>query len=236
MADHTGLVRADEQLLHLTPTSQTSSQPPYRIVVSRQQPPAATVFRLSSHIEDHIQVLCPKCGTRLGHDHLLSGREIAAVEVKEEKPDSVCDVCGHELVAAYPLRGDTATHNEETAIEFVNVHEPSGKLDEATGTHVRAHLMRQYHQSRRKSQGKPAKASRIIRKDRQTPRTCACPHQEICKTRDFQDTGLMTVLGFGRSDPFLSLSVPNVPQRYHELVDYCRYTTALPLSSTRVRM
>jgi hypothetical protein len=221
MADRTGIAPADEQLLRLAPTSQTSSQPPDRIVVSRQRPPA-TALRLPSHVEDQIQILCPRCGTRLGHDHLLSRKEITAVEVKEEDPDSFCDVCGHELAAAHPLRGDTATNYSETAIEFVNVHEPSGKLDEATGTHVRAHVMRRYHQSRRKSQGKPVKKSQIIKKDRRTPRPCTCPHQETCKTRDFQDTGLITVLGFGRSDPFLSLSVPNIPQRYHELVDYCK--------------
>lgn len=235
MADGTGIVPAGKQLLRLAQTSQTSSQPPRRLVVSRQGPPA-TVPQLPSHVEDEVQNLCPRCGTLLGHDNPLSRREIAAATVKEEDPDSFCDVCGHELAAAHPLRGDTATNYSETAIEFVNIHEPSGKLDEETGSHVRAHVMRRYHQSRRKSQGKPVKTARIIKKDPRTPRTCTCPHQETCKTREFQNTGLMTVLGFGRSDPFLSLSVPNVPQRYHELVDYCKQTTLLPLLPTRVRI
>jgi hypothetical protein len=41
-------------------------------------------------------------------------------------------------------------------------------------------------------------------------------HDEMCQDE--------TILGSGRSDPFLSLSIPDVPPRHHELIDYCKHS------------
>jgi hypothetical protein len=209
MGDRAGIVQADEQVPGLKPTSQPSSQRPHGIVVSRQRS-LATAIPLASRLEDQSQRLCPKCGNRSEHDDTSSAREIAAVEVKEEDQDSFCDVCGHGLATGPPLRQSTAANDSKSAIAFVNVHNPMGKLDEATVTQVRAHVMRRHHQTRRKSQGKPVKIFRSIKKGPRIPRICTCPHQETCKSRGFQNTGLKTVLGSGRSDP---LSQPLHAQR-----------------------
>jgi hypothetical protein len=235
MADRTRIFRADKQVLHIAAKPPPSSQPPPRVVFAGRQA-TATTSALPSHLEGPSQTFCPKCGNRPKHGEPPPERAIPAIKVKEEEPDLFCDACGHELAAGRLLRQNAATTDSQSAVEFVSVHEPSGKLDGATGTQVRAHVMRRYHQTRRKSLGKHVEIARSVGKDLRPARNCACPHQETCNTGALLHTRLTTILGPGRSDPFLSLSMPNVPQRYHELVDYCKWTRSLPLSLPRPRI
>ena len=82
-----------------------------------------------------------------------------------------------------------------TGVEFqqVNLTHTNGKVDAKILGKVRAHVMRQIHQNRR------AKAEKALKGTEQ----------------------LWSPLGAGRIDPFLNLSTPNVPKRYHELTDFC---------------
>jgi hypothetical protein len=50
-------------------------------------------------------------------------------------------LCGREPGSSNPLRQNAATHDPRSVIEFVSVCEGSGKLGEATGTRVGAHVM-----------------------------------------------------------------------------------------------
>lgn len=215
----------DRQALRIAPKPQPSSKPPRKIAVARQDT-SATAFAFLPHHAEQSQTLCPDCRNQFKHAESPLDRAISTAEVKEEDLGLVCYACGQELASSNPLRQNAATDEPRSGIEFVSVHEPSGKLDEATGTQVRAYVMRRYHQARRKSQTKQFKTSERANKYRLTPRTCACPHDEAC---DFQNAGLNTILGSGRSDPFLSLSIPDVPWRYHELIDYCKQITLPPL-------
>jgi hypothetical protein len=226
MADRAGIAMVDRQALGIAPKPQASSKLPGIIAVARQDT-SATAFAFLPHQEEQCQTLCPNCRNQFKHAESTPDRAISTAEVKEEEDlGLVCYACGQELASSNPLQQNAATDDPRSGIEFVSVHEPSGKLDEATGTQVRAYVMRRYHQARRKSQAKQPQTSERANKYRLTPRTCACPHDEAC---DFQNAGLNTILGSGRSDPFLSLSIPDVPRRYHELIDYCKQMTLPPL-------
>lgn len=156
MADRAEIAQVDRQALRIAPKPPSSSQPPRRIAVARQDT-TATAFALPSRHEEHVQTVCPKCGNQFKHREPPPERAISTAEVKKEGPDLVCYACGHELASGNPLWQKAATSDPRNVIEFVSVHEPSGKLDGASGTQVRAYVMRRYHQTRRRSQGKQTK-------------------------------------------------------------------------------
>jgi len=62
-----------------------------------------------------------------------------------------------------------------TKYEFIQIHAPSGKANRATESHLRSHLMKQYHESRRQSEGGESR----LRKRRKKK---GCIHFELCFT------------------------------------------------------
>jgi hypothetical protein len=58
------------------------------------------------------------------------------------------------------------------AFQFIQIHDASGKADSAAGSHLRSHLMRQYHENRRQRGKTVLRGLRPSRKK-------GCPHVEL---------------------------------------------------------
>jgi hypothetical protein len=56
--------------------------------------------------------------------------------------------------------------------QFIQIHEASGKADTETGSHLRSHLMRKYHENRRRSQNVQPKVRKVSKKK-------GCTHFEV---------------------------------------------------------
>jgi hypothetical protein len=132
-------------------------------------------------------------------------------------------LCGRAPAGEHALPRSTGIEGPESVVEFVNIHDASGKPDGKAIRQARGHIMRRIHQARRKSQEKPLEMSQNNQKVLQPSRSRrTCPDQEMWEDVRLRRPSVRTVLGSGRSDPFVALSMPNVSKRYHELVDYCK--------------
>jgi hypothetical protein len=221
MVDRTGAFQIDEQALALMPRRQPLQRPPHRSVPPGGHLPV-TAARLPSRPRAQIPTLCQNCSSHGERDDDTLQRITHDLGLNEEGTSSVCGLCGRAPAGENALPRSAGIVEPESAVEFVNIYDASGKPDGKTINQVRGYIMRRIHQARRKSQGKPLKVSQNNKKALRPSRSCTCPDQEMWKDGGLRRPSVQTVLGSGRSDPFVSLSMPNVPKRYHELVDYCK--------------
>ena len=112
MADRTVIGRVDKQEIGLVPTSQTS-----RHGMLHRRRPRATAFHSPLRPGAESQTLCPKCGHSAERNDLPFERESATYGVKEDKPDSFCNACGHEFAAGHPRRRSSAINDSDGAVE-----------------------------------------------------------------------------------------------------------------------
>ena len=217
MVDRIGTFQIGEQALALGPTQQPLQSLPHRSVPPRGRLPV-TAARLPSRPGGSIPTLCPNCSSRGERDDDTT-RDL---DLNGEDASSVCDLCGRVPAGGHALPRSTGIVEPGSVVEFVNIHDASGKPDGKTVNQVRGYIMRRIHQARRESQRKPLKMSPDNKKALRPSRSCTCPDQETWEDDGLRRPSVRTVLGSGRSDPFLGLSMPNVPKRYHELVDYCK--------------
>jgi len=217
MVDRIGAFQIDEQTLALAPRRQPVQSLPHRSVPPRGRLPV-TAARLPSRPEGQTPTLCQNCSGRGERDDDTTHD----LDLNEEDASSVCDLCGRAPAGGHALPRSTGTVEPGSVVEFVNIHDASGKPDGKTVNQVRGYIMRRIHQARRESQRKPLKMSQNNKRALRPSRSCTCPDKGMWEDGGLHRPSVRTVLGSGRSDPFLSLSMPNLPKRYHELVDYCK--------------
>jgi hypothetical protein len=221
MVDWIGTFQVDEQVLALAPRRQPLQSPPHRSVPPRGRL-SVTAARLPSRPGGQIPTLCQNCSSCGERDDDTLRGTTHDLDLSEEDTSSVCDLCGRAPAGEYALPRSTGVVEPGSVVEFVNIHNASGKPDGKTVNQVRGYIMRRIHQARRESQGKPLKMSQNNKTTLRPSRGCTCPDQGMWEDGGLRRPSVRTVLGSGRSDPFLSLPTPNVPKRYHELVDYCK--------------
>lgn len=158
-------------------------------------------------------------------------------------------VMAQEIVEAVarPARGSTEQNTRRPpnvslpiCLDFqqVIVSGPFGKVDRSDTQKVRAHVMRQHHQKRRKDSGKdledlengnePIREAAIYPVRRAVKRKVVAPRKtrrEFGKVVQFQpqipSPQTRSPLGAGRWDPFLQIPLTDLPKGYHELVNHC---------------
>jgi hypothetical protein len=221
MVDRIGTFQIDEQALALAPTRQPLQSPPHRSVPPRGHL-LVTAARLPSPPGGPIPTLCQNCSSHGEPDDDTLHRTTYDFDLNDEDTNSVCGLCGCAPAGGHALPRSTGIVEPGSVVEFVNIHDASGKPDGKTVNQVRGYIMRRIHQARRESQGKPLRMSQNNKRALRPSKSCTFPDQGVWEDGGLRRPSVRTVLGSGRSDPFLNLSMLDVPKRYHELVDYCK--------------
>lgn len=163
----------------------------------------------------------------------------------------------HEEEAARMLAPASAKQATNRAIKAppicldfqqVLVSAPFGRIDQKDAQKVRAHVMRQHHQKRRKDSGKNVEILQIeehvqeaVEKPARKPvkRKVVAPRRttkEVGKFVQFQpripSPQTRSSIGAGRWDPFLQIPMADIPKGYHELVDHCKFYIFPPVACT----
>jgi hypothetical protein len=158
MVDRMGTVQIDEQALALAPRRQPLQSPPHGSVPPRGRLPV-TAARLPSPPGAPIPTLCQNCSSRGERDDDTLHRTTHDLELNGEDTSSVCGLCGCAPTGGHALPRSTGIVEPGSVVEFVNIHDASGKPDGKTVNQVRGYIMRRIHQARRESQGRPMKTS-----------------------------------------------------------------------------
>lgn len=161
-------------------------------------------------------------------------------------PQHLLEVVDEEEAVDLPIRGSTEHASKPVkapmiCLDFqqVVVSGPSGKVDRKDAQKVRAHVMRQHHQKRRKVSGKDLEvleiekedirevatepARKVVRRKVVTPRKKRVEFEEFVQYQPpIPAPRTRSPLGSGRWDPFLQIPTTNMPKGYHELVDHCK--------------
>ncbi|EPE28692.1 hypothetical protein GLAREA_09813 [Glarea lozoyensis ATCC 20868] len=146
-----------------------------------------------------------------------------------------CSICGSEKYGMANKASEPEKSLSQTIInvQYINIHNASGKVDAEDSTKVRTHVMQH---ARRNTRHSPNLAMRPPRRSSQreirAKATCTCGYQTAAVQMMNARPQIQTMLSAGRYDPFLRLETGTVPTRYHELVDYNVHTVWTKIRSS----